>query len=106
MQTRSKGGYIPSKFKGNSFEKSFFPNTLKLWNSLPKDIQYKDLYEFKMCIKERLKPRKYKHLLGKTLLTKKLFTLTELYAPNFPRLKKKPKTKNGRNTQRSRHWQY
>ena len=73
--TRSKGGYIPSKFKGTTFEKSFFPNTLKLWNSLPKDVQFKDLYEFKICIKERLKPRKYKHFskgskLGNTLLTR------------------------------------
>ena len=73
--TRSKGGYIPQKFKGTTFEKSFFPSTLKRWNSLSKDIQCKELCEFKMSIKERLKPEKYKHFskgskLGNTLLTR------------------------------------
>ena len=38
--TRSNGGYIPFKYKGAIFEKSFFPNTLKLWNVLPKSIQH------------------------------------------------------------------
>ena len=73
--TRSKGGYIPEKFKSTTFEKSFFPNTLKLWNSLPKDVQYKDLFDFKICIKDKLKPQRYKHFskgskLGNTLLTR------------------------------------
>ena len=39
MSTRSNIGYIQEKYKGEVFEKSFFPNTLKLWNNLPKDIQ-------------------------------------------------------------------
>ena len=73
--TRSNGGYIPLRYKGACFEKSFFPTTLKLWNLLPKDIQHKDLVEFKLCIKQRFKPPKYKHFhkgskLGNTLLTR------------------------------------
>ena len=73
--TRSKGGYIPFRYKGACFDKSFFPNTLKLWNVLPKNIQHKDLAEFKLCIKERFKPPKYKHFqkgskLGNTQLTR------------------------------------
>ena len=60
---------------GANFEKSFFPNTLKLWNSLPKTIQSRDLQDFKAEIKSRLKPPKYKHFskgskLGNSLLTK------------------------------------
>ena len=47
--SRSKGGYIPFKFKGDKFNTSFFPNTLILWNNLSKTIQYKDVYEFKFC---------------------------------------------------------
>ena len=72
---QSNGGYIPFKYKGASFEKSFFPNTLKLWNLLPKTVQHKDLEEFKLSIKQRFKPPKYKHFhkgskLGNTLLTR------------------------------------
>ena len=66
---------MPLRYKGACFEKSFFPTTLKLWNLLPKDIQHKDLVEFKLCIKQRFKPPKYKHFhkgskLGNTLLTR------------------------------------
>ena len=73
--TRSKGGYIPFKYKNEKFNNSFFPNTLKLWNSLSKDIQSKDVFEFKISIKQEIKPPKYKHFskgskLGNTLLTK------------------------------------
>ena len=71
----SKGGYIPFKYKGDTFNNSFFPSTVKLWNSLPKTIQHKDLIEFKLCTKQELKPPRYKHFsrgskLGNTLLTK------------------------------------
>ena len=73
--TRSKGGYIPFKYKNEKFNNSFFPNTLKLWNSLSKDIQSKDVFEFKISIKQEINPPKYKHFskgskLGNTLLTK------------------------------------
>ena len=72
---RSKGGYIPFPFKGDIFNLSFFPNTTKLWNSLPNNIQSKNLDEFKIDMKERIKPTKYKHFargskIGNTLLTR------------------------------------
>ena len=74
-KTRSKGGYIPFKYKCENFNNSFFPSTVKLWNSLPKTIQLKDQIEFKLCTKQELKPPRYKHFsrgskLGNTLLTK------------------------------------
>ena len=34
--TRSKGGYIPFKYENKNFNTSFFPNTSKIWNNLPK----------------------------------------------------------------------
>ena len=60
-QTRSKIGYIPSTYRGANFEKSFFPNTLKLWKKLPKNIKCKNLLDFKTEIKQKIKPRRYKH---------------------------------------------
>ena len=51
--TRSKGGYIPFKYKGDKFNNSFFPNTLKIWNALPSHIQFKNIEEFKLCTKKR-----------------------------------------------------
>ena len=72
---RSKGGYIPSKNYGTKFKKSFFPNTSSLWNSLPRNVQSKDLADFKEHVKNEFKPVKYKHFsrgtkLSNTLLTK------------------------------------
>ena len=72
--TRSNGGYIPFKFKGNKFNNSFFPNTSKMWNFLPKEIQYKELDEFKACIKKEKKPPKYKHFARGSKLSNTLFT--------------------------------
>jgi hypothetical protein len=63
-KTRSKGGYIPFKYKWNKFNNSFFPSTVKLWNSLPKTIQHKHLIEFKLCTKQELKPPRYNISLG------------------------------------------
>ena len=73
--THSKGGYIPFKYLNDKFNSSFFPNSLKMWNNLPKDIQYKDVSEFKICIKNEMKPRRYKHFAsgpktGNALLTR------------------------------------
>ena len=39
--TRANFGYIPPKYKGAKFEKSFFRNTQNLWSNLPKNIQAK-----------------------------------------------------------------
>ena len=73
--TRSKGGYIPFKPKDNKFNTSFFPNTLKLWNNLTKEIQCKDIHEFKLSVKKEIKPSRYKHFsrgnkFANTLLTR------------------------------------
>ena len=73
--TRANFGYIHPKYKGAKFEKSFFRNTLKLWTNLPKNIQTKNLSEFKFEIKQRIKPPRFKHFskgtkLGNSLLTK------------------------------------
>ena len=52
--TRSNGGYIPFKYKSEKFNNSFFPNTLKIWNALPRHIQSKDIEEFKESTKKRI----------------------------------------------------
>ena len=70
-----QGGYVPFPYKGDKFNLSFFPNTSKMWNSLPKTIQIKNMDEFKIDIKNKIKPKKYKHFargnkLGNTLLTR------------------------------------
>ena len=63
------------KPKDNKFNTSFFPNTLKLWNNLTREIQYKDVHEFKLSIKNKIKPPRYKHFargnkFANTLLTR------------------------------------
>ena len=59
--SRSKGGYIPFKKYDTKFNKSFFPNTTLLWNSLPKNVKCKDVIDFKQYIKTEYKPPRYKH---------------------------------------------
>ena len=72
--TRSKGGYIPFKPKDDKFNTSFFVNTLKIWNNLPANIQCKEVYEFKLSIKEYIKPPRYKHFSRGNKFTNKLLT--------------------------------
>ena len=72
--TRSKSGYVPFRFKNNKFNNSFFPHTLNLWNKLPKHIQSENINDFKISIKNIIKPKRIKHFstgckLGNTLLT-------------------------------------
>ena len=72
---RSKGGYTPFKNYGSDFKKSFFSYTSSIWNNLPKDVQCKDLFDFKTYTNKELKPPRYKHFsrgnkLGNSLLTK------------------------------------
>ena len=67
--------YIPFKNYANKFKTSFSPHISGLWNSLPKQIQCKNLEDFKMHTKKELKPPKYKHFSsgtkqGNTLLTR------------------------------------
>ena len=59
--TRSKGGYIPHINYGKQFKMSFFPYFSGLWNSLPPNIQCKNIEDFKIYTKEELKPTKFKH---------------------------------------------
>ena len=85
---RKKGGYIPFPYKGGKFEQSFFPKTTKMWNDLPKNIQLKDLDEFKIGIREMIKPPKYKHFLrgskiGNSLLTRIRVGRSELNQHKF-----------------------
>ena len=72
---RHRGVYTPFPHKGDKFNLSFFPNTTKLWNSIPKQIQLKPIDDFKIDIKNEIKPVRYKHFsrgtkLGNTLLTR------------------------------------
>ena len=56
---RSKGGYLPFDNKNDKFNKSFFPHTTKLWNSLGANVHNKNLEDFKIHTKT-MKPTKYK----------------------------------------------
>ena len=44
--TRANFGYIPPKYKGAKFEKSFFRNTQKLWSNLQKKYPGKKFIRF------------------------------------------------------------
>ena len=75
VNTRSKGGYIPFKYAGSKFKRSFFPHTTQLWNSLPNNVKCKSVPDFKDYINQECKPPRYKHFargnkLSNTLLTK------------------------------------
>ena len=72
---RNKHGYVPFPYKGDKFNTSFFPNTTKIWNKLPRNIQRQNTEEFKNYTKKMFKPQRYKHFsrgskLGNTLLTR------------------------------------
>ena len=58
---RNKNGYVPFPYRGNKFNLSFFPNTTKIWNSIPKNIQVQNLHDFKKSMKKMFKPPKFKH---------------------------------------------
>ena len=72
--TRSKGGYIPFRYENKNFNTSFFPNTSKIWNNLPKKVQIQDLQEFKNSIKTLKKPTRHKHFSFGSKLGNKLLT--------------------------------
>ena len=73
-KTRSKGGYIPFKNFGFKFKNSFFPHTSHLWNSLPKQIQGKNLIDFKEFTNKEYKPPRYKHFARGNKITNTLLT--------------------------------
>ena len=73
--TRSKGGYIPYKNLGSKFKTSFFPYIALLWNNQPKNVQSKNVFEFKEFTNNEMKPPKFKHFargnkFSNSLLTK------------------------------------
>ena len=70
---RSKGGYIPVKNLGSKLKSSFFPYFSELLNTLSKNAQSLNLFEFKAFTNKK-KPIKYKHFqkgifFSNTLLT-------------------------------------
>ena len=69
-----KGGYIPFPYKNKVFNSSFFPNTSKLWNNLPKKIRVQDIQEFKTSIKSLIKPKRHRHFSCGSKLGNKLLT--------------------------------
>ena len=64
-----------SPLKGTNITILFFPNTTKLWNKLPRNIQSQNKEDFKSSMKTIFKPPRYKHFskgskLGNFLLTR------------------------------------
>ena len=75
QMTRSKGGYLPFPNYGTKFQNSFFPYISKLWNNLDTCTKTLPLVDFKLKLKNMLKPNKIKHFdkgskNGNTLLTR------------------------------------
>ena len=52
---------VPMFNNGDKYSKSFFPHTSKLWNNLGPEIWNKNLDDFKIYTKTKIKPKKYKH---------------------------------------------
>ena len=62
IQTRHTQPYKTFPHKSQTFNKSFFPQFTKLYNNLdPKIRNSKDISEFKIILKNKLKPQKVKH---------------------------------------------
>ena len=57
---RSKDVYLPFNCYNTTFSKSFFPYFSKLWNSIGKENQCKDLHDFKIFTNLSMKPPKFK----------------------------------------------
>ena len=54
--TRSKGGYLPHENHGTKFRMSFFPYFSGLWNSLPPNVQFRNIEDFKIYTTTELSP--------------------------------------------------
>ena len=76
--TRSKGGYLPYPFYGEKFRRSFFPCVTSLWNDLDVSIKLLALPEFKLKLKEELKPHKFRHFSKGSKIGNKLRTRLRL----------------------------
>ena len=68
LNLRNKHGYVPFPYKGEKFNASFFPNTTKIWNKLPRNIQRQNTEEFKNSTKKMFKPQRYKHFSTEEIL--------------------------------------
>ena len=69
-------------------QKSFFPYFSSLWNNLDVKIQLLPLYDFKVNLKDELKPRKYRHFgkgskIGNRLLTRIRLEISDLNSHKF-----------------------
>ena len=81
--TRSKGGYILSKYENKNFNILFFPNTLKLWNNLPEQLKVQDVESFKISIKSYIKPKRRRHFSCASKLGNKFLTQIRLGRSDF-----------------------
>ena len=86
--TRSKTGYSPYPNYGKKFKESYFPYFTGLWNNLDVKIQLLPLTDFKIKLKEELKPKKYKHFgngskIGNRLLTRIRLERSDLNSHKF-----------------------
>ena len=86
--TRSKGGYQPYPFYGDKFKRSFFPYVTSLWNNLDVSLQLLALPEFKLKLKDELKPHKFRHFSkgskhGNKLLTRMRLERSDLNLHRF-----------------------
>ena len=58
----ARGTYRTFQYQSSDFNKSFFPYFTCLWNKLPESLKSQsDLDTFKLELKDKIKPRKYKH---------------------------------------------
>ena len=73
-ETRSKGGYTPYPNYGHKFMNSFFPFNSKLWNNIKQSTQQKNLQDFKLQLKEDLKPFKVRHFSHGPKISNRLLT--------------------------------
>ena len=86
--TRSKSIYSPYPNYGHKFKQSYFPYFTCLWNNLDINIQLLPLPDFKMKLKEELKPKKYRHFskgskIGNRLLTRIRLERSDLNSHKF-----------------------
>ena len=86
--TRSKTGYLHYPNYGQKFKKSFFPYFSNLWNNLDIKVQLLPLSDFKIKLKEELKPKRYKHFgkgskIGNRLLTRIRLERSDLNSHKF-----------------------
>ena len=86
LNTRTE--YVQFPFKGMYYANSFFPYFTKKYNLLDKNTRNQNMIDFKICMSEKLKPKKRKHYAAgfkhpNTLLTSIRLGRSELNAHRF-----------------------